>query len=139
VTFEEMFGHVKDDGVYLCEDLHTSYWLEFGGGFKRRGTFIEYSKTFIDHLNAHHSEQYALKVNSFTESVASIHYYDSILVLEKARREKPHHELMGTLKLEAVSIHQTRWQLARANLVRTLLRSINRVLRFFRLPGFIWR
>ena len=32
VTFEEMFDHVKDNGVYWVEDLHTSYWEEFGGG-----------------------------------------------------------------------------------------------------------
>ena len=25
VTFEEMFDFIKDDGVYLCEDLHKSY------------------------------------------------------------------------------------------------------------------
>ena len=31
VTFEEMFDFVKDDGVYLCEDLHTSYWGSYGG------------------------------------------------------------------------------------------------------------
>ena len=31
VTFESMFSHVKDDGVYLCEDLATSYSAAFGG------------------------------------------------------------------------------------------------------------
>lgn len=31
VTFEEMFDFVKDGGVYLCGDLHTSYWKSYGG------------------------------------------------------------------------------------------------------------
>lgn len=31
VTFEEAFSLVKDGGVYLCEDLHTSYWQSWGG------------------------------------------------------------------------------------------------------------
>ena len=57
VSFEELFDYVKEDGVYLCEDLHTSYWIEYSGGHKRRGTFIEYSKNFIDYLNAYHSQQ----------------------------------------------------------------------------------
>jgi hypothetical protein len=35
VTFEVLFDHVKQDGVYLVEDLHPSYWKEFGGGYKR--------------------------------------------------------------------------------------------------------
>ena len=31
VTFEELFDHVKPEGLFLCEDLHTSYFLEYGG------------------------------------------------------------------------------------------------------------
>ena len=50
VSYEELFGHIKHDGVYLCEDTHTSYWLQYGGGYKRQNTFIEYSKNFIDYL-----------------------------------------------------------------------------------------
>ena len=95
VSFEELFNHVKVDGVYLCEDLHTSYWLNFGGGYKRRGTFIEYSKKFIDYLNAFHSRQKNLKVNSFTKTVDSIHYYDSIIVIEKKEIAPPYLEKSG--------------------------------------------
>jgi cephalosporin hydroxylase len=96
ISFEELFSHVKKDGVYICEDLHTSYWLNFGGGFKRRGTFIEYSKNFIDYLNAYHSEQNNLKVNEFTKSVNALHYYDSVIVIEKSERVKPHIEKPAT-------------------------------------------
>lgn len=89
VSFEELFGCIKDDGIYLCEDIHTSYWAAFGGGHKRRGSFIEYSKNFIDYLHAYHSNQMTLRISNFTKSVDSIHYYDSILVIEKRKREKP--------------------------------------------------
>ena len=68
ITYEELFDCVKEDGVYLCEDIHTSYWLSYGAGYKTRGTFVEYSKNFIDHLNAYHSEQQALKVSNFTKT-----------------------------------------------------------------------
>lgn len=40
-TFEEMWPAVKDGGVFLVEDLHTSYWPEFGGGYELGGSFIE--------------------------------------------------------------------------------------------------
>jgi hypothetical protein len=95
VSFEELFNHIKEDGVYLCEDLHTSYWFEYGGGYKRRGTFIEYSKNIIDSINAYHSHQKNFKVDDFTKSVYSIHYYDSIIVIEKKVKEKPYHEKTG--------------------------------------------
>lgn len=95
-TYEEIFPFVDKNGVYLCEDLHTSYWPKWGGGYKKRGTFIEYSKNFIDYINAWHSVQpRRLKVTDFTKSVHSLHYYDSILVIEKRQIEKPSHLKTG--------------------------------------------
>jgi hypothetical protein len=89
-TFEEVFPCIDNNGVYLCEDLHTSYWPDYGGAYKKRGTFIEYSKNFIDYINAWHSLQTnRLSVTAFTKSVHSLHYYDSILVIEKRPIEKP--------------------------------------------------
>jgi hypothetical protein len=96
-TFEELFPHVDEKGVYLCEDLHTSYWPELGGGHKKRGTFIEYSKNFIDYIHAWHSAQpRRLSVTEFTKTVHSLHYYDSILVIEKRPIEKPRAMRTGT-------------------------------------------
>ncbi len=95
--FEELFGAVKNGGVYLCEDLHTSYWLRYGGGYKRKNSYIEYSKNFIDHLNAFHSEQKKFRINKFTQTVNSLHYYDSVLVVEKAKRDRPYVETTGEI------------------------------------------
>ena len=55
--------------------LHPSYWLYFGGGgYKRDGTFIEYSKNFIDQSNAFHSEQKTVDPKRVSSrSVDSIH------------------------------------------------------------------
>ena len=88
-TFEELFHHIDKNGVYLCEDLHTSYWDSHDGGYKRHGTFIEYSKQFIDYINAWYSMSSRLSVTDFTKSVDSLHYYDSILVIEKRVIDKP--------------------------------------------------
>jgi len=84
-TFEVLFPYIDKDGIYLCEDLHTSYWKRFGGGYHKEGTFVEYSKEFIDRIHGWHFRD----VTKFTESVDSLHYYDSILVIEKKPREKP--------------------------------------------------
>lgn len=138
VSYEELFDHVKDDGIYLCEDLHTSYWLTYGGGHKRRNTFIEYSKNFIDYLNAFHSEQSSLKVNSFSRSVDSIHYYDSIIVIEKRKIEAPFHEKTGSISF-VKSKERSLTQKVKVRLTNISLTIINKVLRFFRLPGFIWK
>lgn len=105
-TFEELFPYIDKNGVYLCEDLHTSYWPEFGGGYRKRNTFIEYSKQFIDYINAWHSKTKRLRVTEFTKSVQSLHYYDSVLVIEKRVIEKPYNHQRGrkTLCIKGVRV-----------------------------------
>lgn len=96
-TFEELFPRVQPEGVYLIEDLHTSYWHKWGGAYRRADSFIEYSKNFIDRIHAWHSEQPArLSPDWFTKSVHSLHYYDSVLVVEKRPMKPPTHERKGT-------------------------------------------
>ena len=95
-TFEELFPKIAAHGVYLCEDLHTSYWHRWGGGYRRRGSFIEYSKRWIDDLNAWHSrEPRRFKVSDFTRSAHSLHYYDSVLVVEKRPMQPPIDQRIG--------------------------------------------
>jgi cephalosporin hydroxylase len=88
ITFEEMFSHISTEGIYLCEDLHTSYWERYGGGYKKPDTFIEYSKNFIDYINAWYSENKLLQENEYTYSMQSLHYYDSVLVIEKRKMDR---------------------------------------------------
>jgi len=94
-TFEELFTHIDKDGVYLCEDLLTSYLTEYGGGYRKRKSFIEYSKHFIDYINAWHSKTKGLSITGFTKSVHSLHYYDNVLVIEKRIIDKPYHLKTG--------------------------------------------
>jgi hypothetical protein len=48
VSFEALFPLLNDKGVYVIEDLHTSYWPEF---FDQRERTIDYLKKRIDDLN----------------------------------------------------------------------------------------
>jgi hypothetical protein len=98
ITFQCIYNHMTENGVYLCEDLHTSYWKEFGGGLKNPNSFIEFSKNIIDCLNADH-----LKLNNdrynknnasnlqkhICQTTNSITYYDSVVVFEKYTRNGP--------------------------------------------------
>jgi hypothetical protein len=109
-TFEELFPCVQPHGVYLIEDLHTSYWKRWGGGYKKRNSFIEYSKDFIDRLNAWHSrEPRRLRPSAFTRSVHSLHYYDSVLVIEKRPMSEPVHERKGRQLFPDYEHQSPRW------------------------------
>ncbi len=129
ITFEELFSHVKPDGVFLCEDLHTSYRLSYGGGHRRAGTFVEYSKNFIDYLHAFHSEQTSLPVSEFTRTVKGIHFYDSIVVIEKALRKAP-------VDLKSGSPSFPLDPPEKPGVLLKMIYGINEILRFFRLPSF---
>jgi hypothetical protein len=92
ITFEEIYDHISDDGVYLCEDLHTSYMDKYKGGFRQEETFIEYSKNLIDGLNAQYfnvpNESINKQLKHIRATAKSFHYYDSVFVIEKGIVEK---------------------------------------------------
>lgn len=94
-TFEEIYHRMSPDGCFLIEDLHTSYWESYGGGYRRPGTFIEYAKDLTDQLNAWHSRDEAFTVDEFTRTTRSMHFYDSIVVFERGVVERPHAERTG--------------------------------------------
>jgi len=95
-TFEELYPHIDAHGVYICEDLHTSYWSNYKGGYRKRGTFIEYAKNLIDAMHAWHSHSKALQVGDFTRSAHGLHFYDSVLVIEKRPIQAPVNSKTGT-------------------------------------------
>ncbi|MDQ6725223.1 MAG: class I SAM-dependent methyltransferase [Actinomycetota bacterium] len=95
-TFEELFPAVVAGGVYLVEDLHTSYWEDYGGGYRLPGTFIEYAKDLIDQLHAWHSRDDRLTVDDHTTRIRAIHAYDSIIVFDKGVVPPPEVRMTGT-------------------------------------------
>jgi SAM-dependent methyltransferase len=50
-SFEHLFESVKPGGVYVIEDIGTSYWDEWGGGYLRENTSMEYFKKLSDDIN----------------------------------------------------------------------------------------
>jgi hypothetical protein len=97
ITFEELYPHVQPEGIYLCEDIHTSLWPEFGGGPRREGTFLEYGKALVDRLYGWYSRDPALlAVDAFTRTTYGLHFYDSILVVEKSPQVPPQVSITGT-------------------------------------------
>jgi hypothetical protein len=99
-TFEVVYPKVRPGGVFLIEDLHTSYWPEYGGGLGVPGTFMDYAKGLTDRLNAFHSREEGFEPDRFTRTTTSMHYYDSVIVFEKGKVSEPHHEMRGVADWE---------------------------------------
>lgn len=100
VTFEEMFPKIKDGGIYLCEDNHTSYWLDFGGGLKRKGTYIEYIKNLVDVQHLWYTgKNKGIKNRELYNRIYSICFFDSIVVIEKKKIDPPKDVKSGEINI----------------------------------------
>lgn len=92
-TFSFLYSKMPKNAVYFVEDLHTCYWNEWGGGFGKKESFLEKTKTLVDELQADHARG-AILPTSFTRETFSICIYDSVVVFEKGhvfRKEAPQH------------------------------------------------
>jgi|SRR5579872_3777481 len=97
-SFEVLFPFVKDNGVYLCEDTHTSYWSNFGGGKKHKNSFIEFTKDIIDSINGYHLREGG-SPDEYTKICYALHYYDSIVVFDKiSNKSRPACSVTGIMK-----------------------------------------
>jgi 23S rRNA U2552 (ribose-2'-O)-methylase RlmE/FtsJ len=91
-TFLECYDKIAEDGIYLCEDLHTNYWPSF---IDSKETFVDFAKKHIDYLNwwfyGDKNSDWKGKKNvpKFTAITHSICFYNSIIVFEKQRVMEP--------------------------------------------------
>jgi len=106
VTYEEMYGHVVANGIFACEDLHTSYWRGFMGNDKPsrplpKGmeTFVDYSKRFIDWLHGDLFDDPEMNNPLVSKSLVGIHYYRSVVFLEKGIADYSNDQKWGDFEI----------------------------------------
>ena len=129
VSFEVLYPKLKNGGIYLVEDTHTSYFLSHGGGYRRRSTFIEYAKKFADVLHGFHINKNIKFIEGYKHTVKSIHFYDSIVVFEKDKVIKPFSEKIGVVTIPYQKQHN------KNTLTSFVVKYINLILALLRLPA----
>jgi hypothetical protein len=88
-TFQFLFPKLNDGGVYLIEDVQTSYWPGiFRGGFKRRGTSVEYFKKIVDSVQGAFYQRNK-NTSETSKDIESIEFYESVIIINKAKRYEP--------------------------------------------------
>ncbi len=88
-SFEALWPHIADRGLYVVEDCHTSYWPGFGGGYQNPASFISFAKAKIDAMHSWYTdEDDTFPFDPIAEELNGVRFYDSIVVFEK--RRKPH-------------------------------------------------
>lgn len=88
-SFECLFEHINDNGIYICEDVNTSYWPNWGGGHEVSSTFIEYMKKKIDSINAWYSKEPNFKLDTYSKSISSISFHPGLVIIKKGNNITP--------------------------------------------------
>jgi hypothetical protein len=97
-TFLFFYPLLNPGGIYLIEDLHCSYWKNFGGGLLEKKSSIEFLKLFIDIINfeswgmslkrlssikfGYPRTKKNISIKNFRD-IDSIHFHNSICVIKK--------------------------------------------------------
>ena len=100
VAHHEMFPHLSVGGVYVCEDVQTSYWREYNGGFRKPDTFVEFAKRLVDCINAWHSrDENSFRINDITTMLSGLHFYNNMIVFERGHVERSEPRETGSIRI----------------------------------------
>lgn len=89
-SFRHLWPRLNDRGLYVVEDVHTSYWPGFGGGLREPASFIEFAKDLIDRMHSWYTEDDAgFPLHPLAREIGAIRFYDSLVVIEKRLKEPP--------------------------------------------------
>lgn len=104
ISFGALFRTaLKDGGCYMVEDTHTNYWIKHVDSPE---TFIELSKQMVDMLHepyfnrketdfrlGHDDAVTEMELSYLSANLASVAFYDSIVVFDKKKQYLPKSEL----------------------------------------------
>jgi len=84
-TFETLWKHLNDGGVYVMEDTQGSYWPELSP--KRKVT--DYFKALTDGLNYNEVRRSGYQPTEFDQTIVSIHFYHNLIFIFKGDNTEP--------------------------------------------------
>lgn len=93
-SFEILWSAVSDSGIYMVEDVHTSYYLTYAGWVGKGDTFIEYSKKVIDDIFLWHRMD-SQGNDMLKKSLQGISFHSGIVVFEKTQVKEPYSARSG--------------------------------------------
>ena len=90
-SFKYLFQHLKEGGVYVVEDLQTSYWKNDGGDsfdLRNKKTAMNFFKSLIDSLNYEEIDNPYYIVDDFDRNIVAIHFYHNMVFIQKGKNNE---------------------------------------------------
>jgi len=84
VTVHHALPHIRDGGVIAVEDVHTSYFRDFGA--PSRYSFISWAKSIADDIGSRFPEL-PLARRPYKDAISSVRFFESIVSFHVDRRK----------------------------------------------------
>jgi demethylmacrocin O-methyltransferase len=90
-TFKLLFPKLKDGGIYVVEDVQTSYWPKSGGDsadLKNPATMMNYFKSLTDCLNHQEFAISNYEKSYYDKKIISMHFYHNMIFIYKGNNDE---------------------------------------------------
>ncbi len=90
-TFKYLFPKLKGGGIYVIEDIQTSYWKEMGGDnvdFSNPQTAMNFCKKLTDCLNYSEFNIPGYQPSYYDLNITEIHFYHNLVFIYKNKNNE---------------------------------------------------
>jgi hypothetical protein len=95
-SFNILFPHLKDGGLYMIEDVQTTFWPQFGGS-ALGGAVMRFAMAILEDL--HHAEiavaHPTRHIDDVAKSIRAFHAFHNLFVIEKGDNTEPSNHRFG--------------------------------------------
>ena len=85
-TFTYLFDYLNENGLYVIEDLQTSYFPRYGGSrinINKNNTSMNFLKKLTDSVNYENFDRPFYQKNKFDGKIQSISFFQNIVFIKK--------------------------------------------------------
>lgn len=90
-TFEILYPLLNNGGIYVIEDVQTSYWTDVGGdstNLDNPSTIMGYFKSLVDCLNYEEFDILQYKPTYYDRNIVAMHFYHNLIFVHKGRNNE---------------------------------------------------
>jgi len=90
-SFTYLFNTLKKDGLYIIEDLQTSYFPRYGGSrinLRKKSTSLNFFKDLTDSINYEKNDKPFFYKSKFDGNVKFVHFYQNVVIVKKGPSRK---------------------------------------------------
>jgi len=85
-SFEYLFPKLKQNGIYVVEDVQTSYWPDYGGARDQNSTTImNFFKGLVDGINHKEFIMENYTPSYYDLNIVSIAFYHNLIIIQKGK------------------------------------------------------